>query len=189
MKESDIEGVASHDGPESCGCSRKAVLEALTGVRTGRDIEPRNQLIQSADAVDMCGRPHDAQRKRELSVGSARSKTPSMCGNSMRENRESQPSPRTEGDQGRCGKAESRTPQMNGDWQSDSSIVPAKSVNKGVRASAESMEGRDGAKGNTSQQNTPRTQSRTGVPHVLGRVRQALNERLDVRTRGKSPVR
>jgi hypothetical protein len=106
----------------------------------------------------------------------------------MRENRESQPSPRPQGDLGRCGKAQSRTPQMNDDWQSDSSIVPAKSVNKEVTASAESMEGRDGAKGNTYQQNTPRTQSRTGVPQVLGRVRQALNERLDVRTRGKSPV-
>jgi RNA-directed DNA polymerase len=173
MKESDIEGVASHDGPESCGCIRKGVPEALTGVRTGRDIEPRNQPVQSADAVDICGRPHDAQRKRELGVGSARSKTPSMCGNSMRENRESQPLPWTEGVQGRCGKAESRTPQMNEGWQSDSSIVPAKSVNKEATTSAESMEGKDGAKGNTNQQNTPRTQSRIGVPNALERVRQA----------------
>ena len=178
MKESDIEGVASHDGPESCGCIRKGVPEALTGVRTGRDIEPRNQPVRSADAVDICGRQHDAQRKRELGVGSARSKTPSMCGNSMRENRESQPSPRTQGDLGRCGKAQSRTPQMIGDWQSDSSIVPAKSVNKEANASAESMEGRDGAKGNTSPQNTPRTQSRTGVPQVLGRVRRSAQRAL-----------
>ena len=173
MQESDIEGVASHDGPESCGCIRKGASEALTGVRTGRDIEPRNKPIRSADVVDMSGRPHDAQRQRELGVGSARSKTPSMCGNSMRENRESQPSPRNQGAQGRCGKAPGRTTQMNEGWQSDSSIVPTKSVNKEATDSAESMEGRDGAKGNTSQQTTPRTQSRTGVPHALERVRQA----------------
>lgn len=173
MKESDIEGVASHDGPESCGCIRKVASEALTGVRTGRDIEPRNQPVQSADAVIASGRLHDAQRKRELGVGSARSKTPSMCGNSMRENRESQSSPSIEGVQGRCGKAEGRAPQMHDGWQSDSPIVPAKSANKEGTASAESMEGKGGAKGNTNQQTTPRTQSRTGVPHALERVRQA----------------
>ena len=33
MQESDIEGVASHDGPESCGCIRKGAREALTGER------------------------------------------------------------------------------------------------------------------------------------------------------------
>jgi RNA-directed DNA polymerase len=91
----------------------------------------------------------------------------------MRENRESQPLPSSEGVQGRCGKAKGRTPQMNDGLQSDSSVLAAQSVNKEATASAESMEGRDGAKGNTSQQTTPRTQSRTGVPHALERVRQA----------------
>ena len=36
MKESYVEGVASHNGPESCGGVRKGVGEALTGVRAGR---------------------------------------------------------------------------------------------------------------------------------------------------------
>jgi len=36
MKESYVEGVAGHNGPESCGGVRKGVVEALTGVRTGR---------------------------------------------------------------------------------------------------------------------------------------------------------
>ncbi len=35
MKESHIEGVATHDGPESCVDVRKGVGEALTGVRVG----------------------------------------------------------------------------------------------------------------------------------------------------------
>ena len=173
MKESNIEDLASHDGPESCGCIRKAAPEALTGVRIGRDMEPRNQAVQSADAVKRGGRPYDAQRNGELSVDSARSKTPSMCGRSMRENRESQPLPSMKGVEGRRGKAIGRTPRMHEGGQSDSPIIPAKSANKGTQAPAESMEGRGGAKGNTNQQNTPRTQSRTGVLHALERVRQA----------------
>jgi RNA-directed DNA polymerase len=36
MKEPYVEGVANHDGPESCAGTREGVGEALTGVRTGR---------------------------------------------------------------------------------------------------------------------------------------------------------
>lgn len=36
MKESYVEGLAAHDGPESCVGARKDADEALTGVRTGR---------------------------------------------------------------------------------------------------------------------------------------------------------
>ncbi len=35
MKESHIEGVASHDGPESGTCTREGICEARTGVRAG----------------------------------------------------------------------------------------------------------------------------------------------------------
>ena len=118
------------------------------------------------------GRPHGAQRDGELSRLPAQSKTPSMSGNSMRENRESQPSPSTRESRDAAGRP-GRTPRMHEAGSPDSPIVPTKSANKGAQASAESMEGRDGAKGNTIQQTTSRTQSRTGVPHALERVRQA----------------
>src|ERR1017187_1992983 len=36
MKESYGKGVAIHPGPESCVASRKAAIEALTGVHAGR---------------------------------------------------------------------------------------------------------------------------------------------------------
>ena len=38
-----IEGVAIRGGPESCGGVREGVGEALTGVRVGWAIEPRNE--------------------------------------------------------------------------------------------------------------------------------------------------
>jgi len=46
-----IEGVANHDGPESCVDVREGGGEALTGVRVGRAIEPRNHYIRGAHAV------------------------------------------------------------------------------------------------------------------------------------------
>ncbi len=44
MEEPYIEGLATHDGPESCVGFREGVGEALTGVRIGWDIVSRNQI-------------------------------------------------------------------------------------------------------------------------------------------------
>ena len=83
-----IEGVATHGGPESCGDVCEGVGEALTGVRAGWAIEPRNQGF---------GVPTQSQRaegnisgsvRRELLGDPARSKNLCMYGTSMRENRE-----------------------------------------------------------------------------------------------------
>lgn len=51
MKESNIEGVAIHGGPESCAGVREGVGEVLTGVRVGGAIEPRNPWSRGADVV------------------------------------------------------------------------------------------------------------------------------------------
>jgi len=93
MRTPDIEGVATHDGPESCVCVREGAVEALTGVRAGRDIEPRNQGDRGADAVSMSGRPHRRQRYRELPADPARSENLRMYGVLLRENREIPRSP------------------------------------------------------------------------------------------------
>lgn len=42
MKESHGEELATHTGPESCIGVREGAGEALTGVRAGGGIEPRN---------------------------------------------------------------------------------------------------------------------------------------------------
>ena len=53
MRELYVEGVAIHDGPESCVGAREGVGEVLTGVRAGWAIEPRNSCIRGADALQM----------------------------------------------------------------------------------------------------------------------------------------
>ena len=42
MRTPDIEGVATRGGPETCAGTCEGAGEALTGVRAGRAIEPRN---------------------------------------------------------------------------------------------------------------------------------------------------
>ena len=43
MEELYVEGLATRGGPESCAGVREDAGEALTGVRAGRGIEPRNE--------------------------------------------------------------------------------------------------------------------------------------------------
>jgi hypothetical protein len=65
MEELYIEGLANHGGPESCVGDPRGRSEALTGVRAGWAIEPRNQLVRGADAVPWRGRQHRRRRVRE----------------------------------------------------------------------------------------------------------------------------
>lgn len=69
MEELYAEGVASHGGPESCAGAREGVGEALTGVRAGWAIEPRNIFFWGADAVPVGGRQHLRQRDARAVVG------------------------------------------------------------------------------------------------------------------------
>ncbi len=62
MRELYIEGLATHGGPESCVGVREGDGEALTGVRAGWAIEPRNQGVRGADAVKQAGRQHRWRR-------------------------------------------------------------------------------------------------------------------------------
>jgi RNA-directed DNA polymerase len=105
MKESHVEGLATHDGPESCGASRKGSGEALTGVRAGRVFSRERKLLRDADAVGVSGRPNRPRRYREMRPSSARSETPCTYGNTSHENREVLCSPATDGTAGRVGKS------------------------------------------------------------------------------------
>jgi RNA-directed DNA polymerase len=173
MKESHIEGVATHDDPESCGCISQGSSRSVDRGTRGLGIEPRNQQLRGADAVNRGGRPHDRAQERESPVDPARSETPCTRGNFLDRNWEILGVPAEDGPAGRIGKAEGRTPMMHAPRKSDGPIIPGKSPNKGAPASAEAMEGRGPTKGNASQQTTLRTQSRAGVPQELERVREA----------------
>ena len=88
MKESDIEGVAIHGGPESCAGVREGAGEVLTGGRVGGAIEPRNPWSRGADAVGKGGRQHRRSRYREWPSDPARSVNLRMRGSFMGENGE-----------------------------------------------------------------------------------------------------
>ena len=62
---------------------------------------------------------------------------------------------------------------MNGRGKSDGSVVPAKSLNNAEGPATEATEGRELAKGNSSECNALRTQGRESTPSALERVRQA----------------
>ena len=91
--------------------------------------------------------------QRKLPFDTAESKTPSMCGNSMRENRETRKAPSSDGDGGRLGEAEPK-PDMNADRESDGVVVPRKRTNKAtddVPVAAESVEERTPTEGNAER--------------------------------------
>jgi RNA-directed DNA polymerase len=175
MKESHIEGPASHDGPESCAGARKDAGEALTGEHMGGVLSREIKLNQGADVVVLNGRPHESAQQGERTIDPARSETSSTCENSMRENREIPCLPPGDNSSGgRAGKVDDRNPAMYGHGKSDSSILPTKPPNKAGTPATEVVEGRGLTKENTHQQNTSRTQRPDqDVPSALERVRQA----------------
>ncbi len=110
MEELYVEGLASHDGPESCVDDPRGRGEALTGARAGRAIEPRNHRS---------GVPTSSPWRKatllaalcEASAGPARSENHGMCGTSRRENREIPHLARPAGRRaGRSGNAEAVRP-------------------------------------------------------------------------------
>ncbi len=130
MKESYIEGLANHNGPESGAGSRKATGEAMIGVRTGEVLSRENSFswvpTSSAEAEGNMGMHRDGKGMSDP----ARSKPFGMCENSMCENRESLHPSSRDGSEERVGKNELQEPAKNGCRQSDSPVLPAKLPNK-----------------------------------------------------------
>ena len=68
MKEPDIEGVAIHDGPESCVVVREGRGEALTGVHAGRPLSREINQLGVPTLCRQCGRQHGRARYRECLI-------------------------------------------------------------------------------------------------------------------------
>ena len=74
--------------PESCGCNRKVVVEALTGLAVGQVLSSESMLKLGADVVEKDGRQHSQIRNGENRWDPAESETLSMHPINLRENRE-----------------------------------------------------------------------------------------------------
>ena len=147
MKESYGQGLATRPGPESCAGHGNRTGEALTGVHAGQPL--------SSEIISPACRPCSVRGKatllgdvnRKSLINAAESKTLSMCGNSLRGNRETLEAPASQ-DAGRSEKAYGRTAGMHVSRESDGPIVPQKRANKDGSSSAEPVEGRGPPKGN-----------------------------------------
>jgi len=136
MKESHVEGLAAHDGPESCGGARKGVAEALTGVRTGRVLSRENEFPPG------CRRRIEG-RKATSGVPPSQGTTESRAVRDpvhVRKHLAREPGdpafarPRQRGRPHR--EVFGRTPMMHERGKSDGPIVPAKPPNNGGGTSA-----------------------------------------------------
>ena len=160
MKESYGEGLATHTGPESCVGGPQGRVEALTGARAGRVLSREMNLTSGdADAVGEAegntGRVDIARRAGAPRGQRPRARTETPCaGTGRSRGRPRRMAPR----------AASGSPRTHADDERAREVGQArstgKSPNKAGRPAAEGVEGRGLAKGNPSQQNAPRTQSR-----------------------------
>ena len=86
MKESYSEGMASHAGLGSYAGIRKSAGGTLIEVRAGLVLSREIAKNRGADVVATSGRQNRVQRKPMLQENPARSKTPSMHGNTLGRN-------------------------------------------------------------------------------------------------------
>jgi len=133
MKESYVEGLASHDGLESCGGRSNLAAEALTEVRASLVLSPEiGSLRLGCLSPRNTGRPHKASRSGERRLDPAGSETQCVHGNNLHGNRENLWS--DPGLASRVGRWESNgsTPAPYGHGKSDRPIVPKKPRTRAV---------------------------------------------------------
>jgi hypothetical protein len=78
MKESYIEGVALHDGPDHALATREGAAKRWIGVHAGRLLSLEIGLVWGADVVGKHGRQRCWRRFREPSADPAGSENPCM---------------------------------------------------------------------------------------------------------------
>ena len=78
MKESYVEDLANHDGPDHALATREGAAKRWIGVHAGRLLSLENKQAWGADVVGYDGRQHCWRRFREPSVDPAGSENPCM---------------------------------------------------------------------------------------------------------------
>src|SRR4051794_10518507 len=81
MKESNVEGIANHDVPESCADAREGDGEALTGVRSGGVLSREIRQFRAPTLLTEAEGNTPIVAIRETVSGPARSETPCTYGN------------------------------------------------------------------------------------------------------------
>jgi hypothetical protein len=89
-RDSHIEGLATHDDPESCGRARKDASEALAGAHAGRVLSREIEFNFQVPSLFLGTKatPDAPEWRGGSGPGAVDDKTPSMRGSTMRENRE-----------------------------------------------------------------------------------------------------
>ena len=139
------EGVTNHFRPESCAGRCEAAGEALTGARTGRDIEHRKRERLERRDCHSGRRQHRHHRNGEGMAGSTVSENPCTFVRPSSGPGRSSFCPGS-----RTGAAAGRRipyPMMYGMKKSDEAIVPVKAANKGIRTKSDDACGVAGGKG------------------------------------------
>ena len=176
-----VEGVAIHDGPESCVDVREDGGEALTGVPAGWAIEPRNHGSPGCRRCCKKRKATPVARHSQVATRPRGSKNLGMQRVSMRENREI-PRPPARLIAGRAAQGrQGHKPEMHERGKSDSPVVPAKPPNNAGRPAAEAVEERGLAKGNTEGTTRPGRSAGTDVSSGLDRVREIARQDRDAR--------
>lgn len=78
MKESHIEGLATHDDPESCAASRKARREVLTGAHAGSVLSREIRTIRVPTLLSEAEGNIQSRRHRESPLA-LRGRRPDTC--------------------------------------------------------------------------------------------------------------
>jgi hypothetical protein len=105
MQESNIEGIANHDVPESCADAREGGGEALTGVRTGEVLSREIRHFRAPTLLTEAEGNTPVVVMRETASGPARSKTPCTYGSLHAREPGDPRAARDDGVAGRVGKA------------------------------------------------------------------------------------
>lgn len=133
MEESYVEGLATHDGLESCGGRSNPVAEALTEVRASLVLSPEIGSTRLGCLSPRCpGRPYESSRFGEGRLDPAGSETQCVHGNNLHGNRESLWSGPGLASRVGCWESARSTPAPYVHRKSDRPIVPKKPRTRAV---------------------------------------------------------
>jgi len=187
MKESYLEGLAPHDGPESCTGTREDAGEALTGGSAGRVLSREiNHSRTPTLSTEAEGHMFSGDKASPWTV--LRGRGPLACTDTpcARTGRSTARPPKSGGTHR---EGQGRTPMTNGQRKSDRFVVPTKPPNKAGWYGCGGGGGKEPGQGEGGRaKHAPDTEPDKACP-VRSPAYVKRQYAFDVSIRGKSPVR